>query len=1358
MANSFILKKRASLLRFVREQLIGPNSYNGRYGQNNWQIGERMRPEEDSWKCGEVIDTTPGNVYCSGILFPKKDSSLLEASQSEQNDSLKLEAGKSEVVSDEAVGDEQTDSGGAVTEETTADNDSQEVNQRFPQSCGISCCLSPDIIEDNDLTIIVSGRYYTRIQDLSSIYVNVDKMDLDNVTSILAASFDNEGKQSKFSSVFRLSDNRLYLKSPSKQFYAVIKKGFDDYNKLKSTEIRKTDLSWKDKDKELYLASYKEYLYQNRYQNKKIPKKEREDVKQRIEKVEQFERALSYYLDLLSALDSRGYGFWKSEDFSLPIDLSGISFDLKGKTKVIFKPTDDANKLKDIVSRPFGRVSKDDDGGLASLSSWIQITRDTRNTDNHALYLKVLLENTSDVMQETPKSVFSIVNESVNSRCFFGVKITVSSKHLLPYGESKGIKNNDAETEQLNYIYRGIKDYGIGHICSVDWDGTGEVKKVWSEFMPEYDVPDVDPVPQKVERNGNLCVVPRIKDTKYLEFKTLSCLSEESDNSIIEGLLLFASSYRDWVEELNDSDYPEQVEKIRKGCLEDYNRIVSNIQLLKQPENMQCFRLMNTAMFMQLWHSRPENQDKFSSDNSGKREVPIRYYKELDAEVAKGKGPAAWRSFQLAFILLNIDGIIQNPQDENWNRRNAYVDLVWFPTGGGKTEAYLGLIAFCILNRRLSAARTRTKGGGTTAIMRYTLRLLATQQFQRATRLILALETIRSWGIYDLGDEHEPINIGLYVGKESLPNNEKDLIDEAKKWKDDTPSKIPLDRHRCPWCGGELGWEERTVGRKIERNFFCKHTFCFWRSLPILLCDDYVYETPPTLLFGTIDKFAMIAHKVATNIDKDSRRLFIYNGLTPDLIIQDELHLLSGPLGSAAGLFECAIDQLCTRTVNINGKEVKVRPKIISSTATTRNTELQIRALYGRSVNVFPKNGINYDDSFYAFYKRNPDNPLSFSSKRKYVGIMPTGRTAMYCQLRLASCFLAHRAIFERDNYVQLPNDDFQKAVDYYFTLVSYFNSMKDVGTTDAQFSSEFPKYTRQILKRTIRPEYMLNCYYAYNESFSKQELTGRLGGEEVVNALSDVQEKWTPESRDVHYVGEEAYSGITPPDFVLATNMISVGIDVSRFNCMIINSMPRNKAEYIQATSRVARDELGIVFTLHNPFRARDVSHYEKFREFHEKLYYYVEPISITPFSRKSIERYLPLYLGAIVRHNRQWGLSTDADVSSITPQKIEQIEAAVKGYFSQLAKECEDLDGQLHDVITSDCVKDITDFSHKTLTEWEGKKGELNAFSYLSGPQACSLYISADAYEEEKNKTCWVVPTNLRIVPIGAVLKIKK
>ena len=250
--------------------------------------------------------------------------------------------------------------------------------------------------------------------------------------------------------------------------------------------------------------------------------------------------------------------------------------------------------------------------------------------------------------------------------------------------------------------------------------------------------------------------------------------------------------------------------------------------------------------------------------------------------------------------------------------------------------------------------------------MRYTLRLLTTQQFQRALRLIMALEQIRLWGNanYNLGNAE--ISIGLYVGSASLPNSNKDLEDEIQNWQR-SHGKVPLDT--CPWCGSPID----PVRKNNEQHFRCnniKCTFSGKNSYPVRLCDEHIYKTPPTLLFGTVDKFAQLAHKVDDkDIKKDSRGIFGINNncLPPDLIIQDELHLLLGPLGSAVSLYECAIDQLCSRK-DANGNII--RPKIISSTATTRNTALQIRALYDRKVSIFPKNGTDYDDSFFAFYKR----------------------------------------------------------------------------------------------------------------------------------------------------------------------------------------------------------------------------------------------------------------------------------------------------------------------------------------------------------------------------------------------------
>ena len=448
---------------------------------------------------------------------------------------------------------------------------------------------------------------------------------------------------------------------------------------------------------------------------------------------------------------------------------------------------------------------------------------------------------------------------------------------------------------------------------------------------------------------------------------------------------------------------------------------------------------------------------------------------------------------------------------------------------------------------------------------------------------------------------------------------------------------------------------------------------------------------------------------------------------------------------------------MCSRTIKVNSKEIIVRPKIISSTATTRNTELQIRALYGRSVNVFPKSGVDYDDSFYAFYKRNlesSENP--YLSKRKYIGILPTGRTGMYTQLRLASCCLAHRALFERDNYNELiaNNKEFIKACDYYYSLVGYYNSIKDVGTTDSQFSTEFPKYTRQVLTRVLRPEKMLHCYYSFNESFDNAELTGRLNGEEVVNSLSYVQERWAPSTRDVHINGETTVRGETPPDFILATNMISVGIDVSRFNTMIVNSMPRNKAEYIQATSRVARDDKGIVFTLHNPFRARDVSHFEQFKEFHEKLYYFVEPISITPFSHKAIETFLPLYLGTMVRHEFK-ELAENSSAKNINSDLCERIKRNAIKYFTNLAKSYSVLNGQLKEILKDEDVKFIEEYIDEALQVWLDKKDTLEAYNKHKN-EIASLYTPIDSYEETRAESKWVVATSLRVIPQESVIKI--
>lgn len=1326
--NPFINEKRESLTQFVREQMIGPGAYGYKFGMD----GEEMV---------DILDVTPGSIYCSGILFPKKT----KASEN-TDDSAPESAASDEETNERTIHHEDLDD----DEPSLYDEeDIKQLTQRFPDSFGISCCIGKHALSNQDFSIHLTGRFYTKIEtkNLSKVFVKVEAEDIEGVKALLSVAtpvLNEEGSSTNvvLGDYFILKDNRLYPLTIDKKSFGILQGCLNTLERSYSLSIagKRGDSI---QEQGILLSSYKEKVFSTLNSTRSYNV---EKCSQTIRMIEEKETLLSYFKDLMPMLSANSYGFWLAHNFDFPLDLSRVSFEMSG-SRLTIKPTKD-NGLKDIAL--YDKHENLIDSKDAKISVWLQLTKDSRDSGNDNTYLKVLVENTSSPFEENEKRYYSIVTEGVNTKAFFGVKIVIQSNFLTPYHLNEDFNSADQEQTRLRFLYRKIEDYGAGHLCSVDWSPK-KATCVWSEFLPMHDSPDVDVVPQEVVKENGLAHTRKLIDnTSFLEFKRLSTLSDENDNRIKDELALFVAAYKSWIDSTIKTSGPGQeslVKEVKEQCLKDYNRLLDNIALLSQPKVMLAFRLMNTAMFMQLWHSSESNKQLAREQGDSGDELDEAFYRNANPEIRRGKGPAAWRPFQLAFILLNLDGIVQNLSDPLWDKRNNLVDLVWFPTGGGKTEAYLGLIAFSILHRRL----TNTKGDGTTAIMRYTLRLLATQQFQRALRLILALEQIRKWNHYKIGTE--PINIGLFVGAGALPNTwedsarDKGLKTEGERWNNDQPSKIPFEKKECPWCGSKMRWNED------KKTMTCENAFCaFEEGLPVLLCDELIYATPPTLLFGTVDKFAAIAHKVSKEKKKDSRRIFKLNKLTPDLIIQDELHLLEGPLGSAVGLFENAVDTLSTRKGS-NG--IDIRPKIISSTATTRNTDLQILALYDRNVNVFPKNGVDFDDSFFAFYKRRKENAEEYDSKRRYIGVLPTGRTSMYTQIRLAACCFTHRALFEAKHHDDLSNSEFIKAADYYYTLISYFNSKKDVGNTDAQFSTEFPKYTRQVFHRVLRHKLMLDCFYALNRSFSNCELTGRLNGAEIVNSLGEVQMNWNPENRIPHYNSDGTLVyGTTPPDLVLATNMISVGIDVSRFNLMIVNSMPRNKSEYIQASSRVARDELGIVFTLHNPYRARDLSHFEKFREFHEKMYYYVDPISITPYSPQAIEKYMPAVLAAIIRHEFP-SLATDAEVNNISDSLKKQIQDRVHAiFFNRMRSIQSNSNPLLRDLLTDEGLRHIDAFVEKALDEWIERNSVIESFD---NQRKKPLYLSLDAYEEEKATTSWSVPYSLRDIAESSVINIK-
>ena len=1159
--------------------------------------------------------------------------------------------------------------------------------------------------------------------------------------------------------------------------------------------------------------------------NKTIDAKKRDELYKASQEVEIIENFVSHIKDLTTLYKNT---IWASENLNAEVKISNINFE-QSKTKktylahksneyseafeVIRSDNTTSNSLQNLFKIQL------DEQEYACLSANIQLSRDSRKSNNK-VFVKIQLINDSTSFKKDPegKRYYSVATEKVNNKAFFGVQISSQSQNIVPYTDhsyTKDENNQFNEDTTTKFIYQQFDDYAVGHGCSVNWKKLNNEVLVQTDYLPACETPDIEPIPrdkskESIEKNNGEFHSPSfLENSKSQEFKWLSTFSDAKDQEVVSGLLEFVDAYGNWIQQKRkdpkyQNDFKEIANQELDKCEEDYKRMKKNIEDLlsgeRNVENLNSFRLMNSAMFMQLFHSEKVKKDEIyhlMQENSFS-EFNYDFYKQSDDKLFSKTESAGWRAFQLAFILLNLDGIFKPENDENWTARNKWVDLVWFPTGGGKTEAYLGLIALTIINRR---KLHKERGGGVAAIMRYTLRLLTMQQFQRATLVIMALELLRRWDENQLG--LEPITIGLWVGDNSLPNSMDGLIKEFKALNEGNKNKIPFSN--CPWCGSNLKGENTTDSSNSSSSYDrdklhlkCtnteKCTFSFGKGrpskrknyqgpIPVNLCDETIYQHPSSLLFGTVDKFAQLAHKVTSNDNqKDSRRLFgrgnWENGkpkkgyLPPDLIIQDELHLLLGPLGSAVALFETAVDHLCKR-------EDGTRPKVISSTATTRNTQLQIAALFGRKVNLFPKPGVECDDSFFAFYKRRFNsseniNP-EYIAKRKYVGVLPTGRTQIWMQMRLAAILMTHRVLFELQELGEYRPIDFEKydkdmlkAMNYYHTVISYFNSLKEVGKTQSQVQTYILKEFRKVFNRVLRPQKLMHSLYTYGP-IQEAELTGRLSGEEVKNELKNVESKWNPKNRFAHIENEHIVRGKVPPEFVVATNMISVGIDVSRFNTIIMNSMPRNTAEYIQASSRVARNDYGLVLTVHHPFRARDISHYEKFIEFHEKMYSYVEPISITPFTKKAIERYLGLYLATMIRHTRDEFVDRES-ASIISEMSDEDLIVLTKELLQEFEFKKESLgqfDTLIQNLLKDENINQIKLWIKEALYDWKNREDSLDDQTDLVFSRATNranqqrrqeqLYVDIDAYENKIYSKKWQVPMSLRVIEPEAAIKIK-
>jgi hypothetical protein len=593
--------------------------------------------------------------------------------------------------------------------------------------------------------------------------------------------------------------------------------------------------------------------------------------------------------------------------------------------------------------------------------------------------------------------------------------------------------------------------------------------------------------------------------------------------------------------------------------------------------------------------------------------------------------PPTWRPFQLAFILMNLPGIV-NPHHHDRN----VVDLLFFPTGGGKTEAYLGLAAFTLVFRRLKNPGYASPG--LSVLMRYTLRLLTLDQLSRATTLICALELERLKDPDTLGPW--PFEIGLWVGRAATPNrmgfkgdnDPRSARSKTIAFQNDDRKPAPIPLENCPWCGEKFkptsfqllpNANEPTDLRVVCLNRRCDFTRN--QALPLLAVDEPIYRRLPCFLIATVDKFAAMPwtgpvgaffgradrydpHGFYGPCEQDRGRPLPAPLPPPDLVIQDELHLISGPMGTLVGLYESALDELCCRSVD--GK--KVRPKVIASTATVRRAEHQIQALFNRrEVDVFPPPGPDRRDSFFAEAHR-----ADRSHPRLYLGLAAQGRSLKVVMLRTYLALLgAAQKAYEADGGKKNPDN----AADPYMTLLGYFNSLRELGGSrrivEDEVNTRLTGYANR--KRVGQKEApFANRSIAYEVV----ELTSRVPTNQVADAKRRLALRFHEKDR---------------VDVAIATNMISVGLDITRLGLMVVLGQPKTCAEYIQATSRVGRDpeRPGLVVTLLNIHRPRDRSHYERFEVFHQSFYRTVEATSVTPFSPRALDRGLAGTLVALSR-----------------------------------------------------------------------------------------------------------------------------
>lgn len=866
----------------------------------------------------------------------------------------------------------------------------------------------------------------------------------------------------------------------------------------------------------------------------------------------------------------------------------------------------------------------------------------------------VVLEHVSRAIAERIAVSVFLVNRraaphqgaSRADRWIFQPSLTVRSEDFaavfLPRQIEPALAHSEPDRESNRLLFRARREFAIGHGCAAEWsvlEASGLATEIRTELIPSHELPKVE-----AGASGGL----------QLGMRELAEVASPTDLRILLGPLL--ESYGEWIEQKQTeiSALSSDLQSIARSHMEDCRKALGRMtrgmeSMLEDVDAFRAFRFANRAMLLQRSHTLWSRERRRNPELAPT--LPLM--------------EAHWRPFQLAFILLNLAAVI-DPEDED----RAVGDLLWFPTGGGKTEAYLGLAAFTMaLRRRRTIIGMRTDAG-VAVLMRYTLRLLTIQQFQRAATLICACELIRRedsqlWGDYRF-------SLGLWIGRAGTPNLHDESRQALMRLQQDSSEEgaNPCVLEACPWCGEALRPVDYWVDGEIRRTrVACPRKGCTFskphndEGIPILTVDEEIYRECPSMIIATVDKFAQMpwnpeiqalfgfvshecdrcgfltaatqhgdGHRAAGSKRTSGVILETERLAPPDLIIQDELHLISGPLGTLVGLYETAVDFLCSRRVG----KLTVGPKVVASTATVRRAFEQVQSIFQRTLRVFPPTGLEPNDSFFAV-----EQPVSDETPgRLYVGVCAPGKSMKTAYIRVAASLLSSGAGLRNSPTIAEP----------YMTLVSYFNSLRELGGARRLLDDDVPARLEQLWRagspRRNRPVY--------------EELTSRVRNEAIPLLLSRLEQRHDSRRDD---------SGSLPLDAVLASNMISVGVDIDRLGLMTVTGQPKTTAEYIQSTSRVGRQSWGpgLVVTVYNWSRPRDLSHYERFEHYHATLYRNVEAVSATPFSSRALDRGLRgTYVSMIRLGSGTWSPEKGASEFDPTATRV----AAVIAFFVRRAE----------------------------------------------------------------------------------------